>query len=633
MRRALLAASLAVAGCRPELPPVAPREMPGIDSRPPLLQSGQRAARVANYRIAAALDVETKQISATQTLTWRHTGVAPVATLPLHLYMNGFKHDGTVFMRSSRGSHRRARKPAESWGWIDVHSITALGVELRPSSPFGEDESTLTVPLPRAVLPGETITVDFRFTTQLPQVFARTGYAGAFFMVGQWFPKIGVLETRHGLQRWRCDTFHVNTEFFSDFGTYDVELTVPETHVVAATGVLTDARPASPGTRTLTFRAEDVHDFAWMADPWMKILRGTAASPHGDVEIRVYHRPGHEHLAPRHLEAARRTLETLSRLLVPYPWPIMSVIDPPWDAALGAGGMEYPMLVTAGSALPFAWLHLAEEVTVHEVAHNWFQGLLASNEADEAWLDEGLTEYATGLVLDDWFGPDHSYLGHPRLRVGYDDRARLLDLGALMTPIATPAALIPPHEYGPLTYVKTSATLKTLENMAGRARFLAALGLYARRHAFGHPTRDDLLAALRDGIGDDYGWFLEPALLGTGDIDYRVGDVRVEPAGDAWSSEVTIERPGRVPADVEILFRWDDGDTALETWRGGGTRETFSHVRPSPLVAIEIDPDEKLVLEHRRLDNAVAVKRPGPAWRAAARAGFWLQTLQQVVGL
>jgi hypothetical protein len=441
---------------------------------------------------------------------------------------------------------------------------------------------------------------------------------------------------------------------------YDVELTVPDTHVVVGGGVLTAARDEAGGTRVYTYRAEDVHDFAWMADPWMKIATGKAHNVYGDVEVRVVHRPEQAAYAPRHVEAAVRTVEMFSKLFVPYPYAIITVIDPPGDASGSAGGMEYPTLVTTAGdvAIPRVWF--AEQVTIHEVGHNWFQGMLASNEVDEAFLDEGINEYADGLVADDWFGPDRSTADSTLLRIGYYAQHRVMgDAQDLISPIATKSYEFAPGEYGAVTYGKTALAMKTLENIVGRDRFLAAMGLYARRFAFKHPTRADLFASLREGLGEDVGWFLEPAFLRPGGIDYRLGPILVRPErpprgvfgdGDGrkvvpddgdderhakeWRSEITVMNVGSVPAPVEVELRLADGTASREEWDGRGGWKRFEVVRPSRLVEVTIDPDGKVVLEHSVLDNSWRdPPQSGASWRAAARLGFWEQTILQAVGL
>jgi hypothetical protein len=601
--------------CRPHAQRPAPLPAPAPDGRPPLNKPGPLAPRIASYAIRAELDPAAHRITATETLRWRHTGVAPVASVPLHLYMNAFKDETTLFMRETGGRLRGLTARTDA-GWIEVESIVAGGVELRPGARFGADATTLDVPLPRPLAPGAELVLELRFTTQLPMAFARTGWTGAFHMVGQWFPKIGVLSIEGRGQRWHCDPFHGDSEFFADFGVYDVELTVPTTHRVAAAGVLVGADELGDGRRRLRYRAEDVHDFAWMADPFMKVETARA----GAVEIRLYHRPGHEAYVARHLEAARRTLETFGRLFGPYPYAILTLVDPPWDAALATGGMEYPTLVTTGGDADLPGTHFAEIVTVHEVGHQWFQGLLASNEVDEAFLDEGVNEYANGLVLDDWFGADRSFLDLPGAHVGYVEEHRIgHDPRRLVTPIATPSYLFAPGEYASATYSKMMLVLSTLEALAGRAEVVAALGRYARANRFRHPTRRDLVAAL----GPEWRGFLDPALLGPGGVDYRIQSI----GDDAF----TVENLGPVPAPAEVAVRLRDGQIRRERWDGAVGFRTFAVA--APIAEVEIDPDGKVLLEHDRLDDGWAELDLAAPARAAARVGFWEQTLEALVGL
>ena len=629
--------------------------LPAPDRKAPLLGDAPLSPRLASYRIEAALDVAAKEVRGRQTLIWKNDAVEAVSSVPLHLYMNGFKNETTVFMRESGGKHRSARKEEESWGWIEVASIRVDGAELRPQSTYGEDETTMTVPLPRPVAPGETLTMEMTFTTHLPEIFARTGYKGDFFLVGQWFPKIGVLRVANGRQRWHCDTLHLNSEFFADFGTYAVTLRVPKTHVVAATGVLAAARDGADG-RVLEYRAEDVHDFVFMADPFMQVARTNAQVAGGTVEVRVYHRPEQAAYAARHLDAARRTIEGYSRLYVPYPWPIMSVVDPPPDAAESAGGMEYPTLVTAGGDIDIPGLLFAEEVTVHEVGHNWFQGILASNEVDEAWLDEGLNTYANGIVLDEWFGADRSSFDGI-FRLGYYQRDQVVS-GMLepLDPIDTPSYEFDGvRSYGVATYTKTSLAMKTLEGMIGRDRVWAAMGHYAKKWAFKHPEGDDFFAAISEGLGEDVRWFLEPTFRGRGEVDLQVGPIYTRRAlpprgvfgeGDKretrtadeskgqWESKVVVANTGSVPVVVDVAFRFEDGEVLTETWADRRTWKRFSFVKPTKLVEVTMDPAKKIRLEQHVLDNSrrASISLVG-ARRAADHAGFWEQILCALVGL
>jgi Peptidase family M1 domain len=662
-RSILAALSLLVGGaaCDPGSVPRA-HHLPNPDPWPPI--SGARTARHANYEIFATLDPARHIINATQILTWTNYGESAVDTLPFHLYLNGFKNETSLFMQSSRGQHRAARA-SDNWGYIDVASIRIDGTELRPRARFiGPDETVLEVPLPTPLPPGETIEVSMRFTDQLPEVFARTGYKGDFHMVGQWFPKIGVRVGPPGAETWACEPFHVSTEFFADFGTYDVHLTVPNTYVVAATGVLAGSqRDESRGVRTLHFRAEDVHDFAWMADPYMQKLIGVAKLERSQVEVRVLHRPEQREFAQRHLEAAIATLEIMSELFVPYPWPVLNVIDPPLDAVDGAGGMEYPTLITTAgdSVMARPGVRLPEMVTVHEVGHQWFQGLLASNEAKEAWLDEGINQWAGGVVMERMYGQRGSAIDWMELQGNLFELARAaMDYpNSVPSPIATAAyAFVDNDAYGQATYGHAMLVLRTLERLVGQPAFLAAMKRYTEAWAFRHPTGEDFFELMSRELGRDLKWFFRPAFdsIGGSALAIRSMNCRsahaprgvfgegtsrkivsesAAPTTGAYRCSIIVQNTGalRVPVDLEVGFqdgtrerlRWDD--------TGGVAWKELTLERSSPIAEVVIDPDgavlttDPLALHRRTLGD------PRASYRAAARVGFWSQTLMQLVGL
>ena len=194
-------------------------------------------------------------------LTWRNPGTEPVGELWFHLYLNAFKNTKSTFMRESGGQLRGDRMTEGKWGWIDVTSLrlAATGADLKPGARFehpdddnADDETVWRVRLPERVPPGGSITLDIGFRAQLPQVFARSGYAGDYFLVGQWFPKIGVYEPAGMRGRttggWNCHQYHANSEFYADFGHYLVNITLPPRFVVGATGERKARRSNADGT-------------------------------------------------------------------------------------------------------------------------------------------------------------------------------------------------------------------------------------------------------------------------------------------------------------------------------------------------------------------------------------------------
>jgi hypothetical protein len=656
----------AAVACGHDHGPAHVRGLPNKDDKPALRTGAARSPRLANYKIDAKLDASRHTISASETLTWTNGGSDPVDTLPFHLYLNAFKNEQSLFMRSSHGSLRGAHASDGGWGYIDVRSIAVDGVpyQLRFTDPAKLDQTVAEVKLAAPIPPGGHVTIDISFDDQLPEVFARTGYKGDFHMIGQWFPKIGVRVGPPGSERWSCEPFHSNSEFFADFGVYDVTLTVPSTHGVAATGVLVASTESPGGTRTFTYHAEDVHDFAWMADPYMDLVKGTADPGDGGppVEVRVYFRGEQREYAHRHLEAAIGTIEKMSAEYGPYPWSIMSVIDPPVDAAAGAGGMEYPTLVTTGGDSVYArpGMHLPEYVTVHEVGHNWFQGMLASNETDEAWLDEGVNEWADGKVMDELYG----------VRTGAIDwlgwqaetyalrRALADDPAHIPSPIATASyAFVDTSAYHEATYASTMRALHTLELTVGSARFAAAMKAYAQAWAFKHPTGRDLFDTLGKELGQDLTWFFGPVFHEVGGLALSVRSTACRPyheargvIGDgkdrvtrgeiespdtgAWTCEVVVQNTGTIHVPVDVELRFEDGSTQRSTWNdhGDATWQRIEVNHSTRLTEVRLDPDGKLQLD-QATQHDLRVDGDGAA---GLRAGAWVaalaQTLMQAVG-
>jgi len=662
MLRSFTAVALAVvlgSACGTERSP-AIQPLPEPDGRAPLLAAGPHTSRIASYQIEATLDAAAHHIEARETLTWHNSGSSAALTLPFHLYMNAFKNSDTVFMRESHGTHRDAHAAEDAWGWIDLVAVAVdHGPDLLAQVRYpGPDETVAEIPLAQPLLPGGTVTVEIEFALQLPRVFARTGYRGAFTMVGQWFPKIGVRIGPPGQESWHCVPFHVNSEFFADFGVYDVTLTVPSTHVVAATGVLVDARDNDDGTRTLHYRAEDVHDFVWMADPYMEVISETARTESGEVEVRVYHRPEQRGFARRHLRAGVGAIEAFSRMLLPYPWPIMSIVDPPVDAADGAGGMEYPTLVTTSGDqfLLRDGLRIGEMTTVHEVGHNWLQGILAFDEVDEAWLDEGINDWIDGVVLAEIYGD--SFLDWRGIKIGFFEILHVFRGDPLAEPIDTPSYRFSSWaDYTEASYTRTALALRTLENLVGRERFRAAMRTFATRFAWHHPTADDLFHTLESELGEDLDWFVMPIFRGRGRVDFAVRDIDCrhshEPRGifgtgtarhavseadapdeSSWSCDVLVVNDGDVPIPVDVEMTLADGRRMRERWDDHSTWHRFDLQVESPVAEVDIDPDRQVLLEDDFLDNSVRrPPDPSASRRAAARGQFWTQSLMQVTGL
>jgi hypothetical protein len=620
------------------------------------------------YRIRARLDVDTHQIEATETIDWRNNGSRAVEKLPLHLYMNAFKNEETVFMREHRDD---GGNNPERWGWIEIQALTLDGADrLAAVRPSGPDETLVELQFPAPIPPQGAVHLELRFKVQLPDLVARTGYRDGFHMVGQWFPKPAALTGPPGEEIFEARPFHALSEFYADFGLFDVELDVPDTFVVDATGVLVEARDLPDDRRLLRYRAEDVHDFAWFADPYLLRRSQSADTELGPVAVALYYRAENDDYADRHLQAAVGAIEGFSRLLLPYPWARIVVLDTPHAAAEDAGAMEYPTLVTTNGDgwLALEGIRTPEQVTIHEVGHNWFQGMLANNEVEEAWLDEGVNEYADAIVMGEIYGHASSLLDWGGYQAEY---LALLRGGQSFVkpspdPIARPSyQVVDDASYMINTYVRPALALKTLENLFGARRFHAAMRDYARRFAFRHPTGRDFFLALEKSLGEDLDWFARPVFQQSGFTRYRVRTAQCRPRheprgifgsgaarrsvgsdhdtdedelGDDASRplgcKVVVENLGdlAVPVDIEIEFA---DETRLAThWDGRGGWHRFDLERTSPVRAVYIDPEQRNLLDTHPAENSVRVAPElGPCRRAAARAQFWTQTVIQAFGL
>src|SRR5271165_6014092 len=242
--------------------------------------SGPLSQRVVAYQIDAKYDPAQQTVDATETLTYRNLTGKPLDRFPFHLYLNAFQPKATWVREAHRdGGFRSSR--VEEWdekdfGSNEVTSFEVVGMGdltkqmkfISPDDGNPDDTTVFEVLLPRPIAPGQDVQFKIKFHAVFPEVVARTGYKRTFLLAGQWFPKVGV--RWHGA--WNCHQFHALTEFFADFGTYDVKITLPKNYVIGAAGVQTGDSDNGNGTKTVGFHAEDVHDFAWTADPNYKVV-------------------------------------------------------------------------------------------------------------------------------------------------------------------------------------------------------------------------------------------------------------------------------------------------------------------------------------------------------------------------
>ena len=480
--------------------------------------------QVVSYTIEAKLDPELHTIDGKQRLTWRNRSDQPVGSVYLHLYLNAFSSTGSTFFTEARelGFGFRSEVPTDEgeWGFTRLDRVQQNGVDVpwRFVQPDGGPETDRTVvrlDLPEPVEPGAELALDIDFFNQLPRVVARTGWFGSFHLVGQWYPKIGVLELpgERGAEaaRWNVHEFHLHSEFYADFGRFDVTLDVPSEVRVGATGVLTGEPEVIDGRSRYRFVQEDVHDFAWTADAqFAEPLTTTWRFPGSpEVSVQVLYPPEYEKSAQPALQATLDSLEYFSRTLGPYPYRSVTVVIPPYNAD-EAGGMEYPTFFTASGFRDPAPDTLARAaldfVTVHEFGHGYFYGILASNEFEEPWMDEGLNEFWDQRMLTERH-PDGIGVTPRWLKLlGIDPKLNPFDMERLSAGLKDPVDALgysawdrySSGSFGTV-YSRSATMLRELEARVGTEALERAFKLYYERWKFRHPSTADLREALAEG--------------------------------------------------------------------------------------------------------------------------------------
>lgn len=653
--------------------------------------------RIANYHIQVTLDDTNKTIQGQLQLTWTNPSDDVIPDLQFHLYYNAFRNAKSTFIRENMGSAPWARD--NGWGWMDIRRIAVRGQDVTDSLRFiapddgnADDRTVAQVMLPQPVQPRETLEVDIEFFAKIPRNHVRTGWWGEdFFFMAQWFPKIGVYEPP-GMRlvpkdaprgQWNCHQFHAHTEFYADFGVYDVEITLPKKYVVATTGIIEREVDHADGTKTVVAHAEDVHDFAWLADASVLDYSDAWENPKTGqrVAIRLLLQPGHEIAKDNYFESAKATLAYFDEWLGPYayPYPLLTIVDP--QPGSGAGGMEYPTLITGMMVYPAAVLtrerlRMVETVTIHELGHQYWYGMVANNEFEEAFLDEGFNTYSENRIGDDLYGKAGSLIDFWGFRASLESVRRMgyvLGEGQRDARVADPTFAA--FNGSNFAYNKWSLALKTLENYLGRERFDQIMRTYFQRWRFKHPSRNDFIAVANEVSGQDLSWFFDSILLGDGVIDYGIARVRSVPvstfergpdttqasgadrleasAADSLSASdtlaavadtakadtaeaqkpevyyhhIVIRRIGEVAFPVEVLIRFEDGTEKRERWDGQSRLRKFTFTYPSRLDRVVIDPDYKVPLDVNWLNNSWT--RPNEQFKRKYRWKwfFWMQSI------
>ncbi len=594
---------------------------------------------IVQYRIEAEL-LEPDRLIAGERLTWTNPTNTAADELRFHLYYNAFRNAKTTFMtengffRQSADAQKAARFGAitvSELRLVDGEDLTSRLETIAPDDGNGEDRTVLRVKLPRPLGPGQTLQLQINFSLQVPDIFARTGKAGDYYFFGQWFPKLGVFQPDG---TWHCHQFHSLSEFFADYGSYRVSLTVPERFVVGASGRQISEEKLPGNRKTLVFEESRIHDFAWAAFPHFTRFINHVRLPGNsqDTEIILLLSPSHIDAQERYLGALKFALRFFADYLFPYPYRTITLVAPPRNGA-GSGAMEYPTLFTSGPvSLWGERSRLTELVTFHEFSHQYFYGLIGSDEFREPWLDEGVSTFFEMEMIREYF----------------EDEGILLDLGILEIPdwalqrtaAAGLLALQPINTYSwkfvngdyyaGNVYSKAGLLLLSLKNLVGDQRLRDFFRSYALKFRWGHPTSTDFIAEFNNYMGENFNWAFDQFINGAGNLDQAVFDaesLKVGSRPDLYRNQVTVSRnEGYFP--VELLIRLENGKEIRYFWKENERWRRLVSYDPSPIRWAALDPDLKIPLDRNLANNSRVLRRGGSGlFKLAAALAFFFQNL------
>lgn len=636
----------------------------------PINQASPLSTRLANYKMHLVMDGDKHFVDGSSIISWLNSSPDTVYQVPLYMYLNAFKNNKTSYLRP--GSSRMPMgdldsRPAEEWGWIRVVSSHQDGTVgqleqryIQPNDGNPHDETVLLLTLNEPVYPGEELRLSLQYEAKLPRIISRVGYAAHSFH--HWvhsYPKVGVYEQDiKGNWGWNCHQFLPHMEFYGDHGNYDVTIEVPSEYVIGASGCLT-SRTDTQGRSIHRFLAEDVIDFGWVASPHLRVYQDQWEH----VEIRYLYPDAHEGLRERLVGAAKHALEYLNEHVGSYPYTTLTILDPPLYA-LRSGFMEYPNYVTGGAfhGWPRA-LRSIESLIIHEVSHQYFMQILASNEKEEPWLDEGFVTFYEDRIMEAAYGGESSLSeawGYLIPNSAFTRNEYVSLPNPRVSPIAVPSWEVN-DAYKGIVYSKTATVLQTIEAHLGVEEFDEMMQRYFARHKFTHPRKADFVAVLNAAFEKSHSYlkdvlpqFIQQALDGTEVCDYAVRSISNAPLqdGTGWFANggvdvyrrsdphpdyfttVRLERLGDFIMPVEVLLTWEDGDTEMIIWDGIASVENIERTHGSKLKSVEIDPYRRVALDIDINNNSktLSPKTIG-IWKYTLRAIYWVQNALQVTNI
>lgn len=505
------------------------------------------------YQLHVRLDDQSHVLRGHERMSYKNNSPDTLKRMYIHLWPNAFSSTKSAFAQQQRenGSGRFERADEKLRGGIDS---LAFKIDGQPAwwQQWEDHPDVVEIWLPEPLPPGDELVFETPFRVKIPASFSRLGHIKQQYQLTQWFPKPAVYDK----DGWHPMPYLSQGEFYSEFGTFDVYIEVPRNYVVGATGdlpandperrwlerreklsrenlelpsdkaIFKDEFPENE-YKVLHFHQENVHDFAWFCDKRYYVLTETVRLPYSGKEVQCVAMFNEKDKdlwkeCPRYIA---QSIHDYSLWNGDYPYAHATAVD----GALSAGaGMEYPNITVLGSGGSAASL---EQVTMHEVGHNWFYGMLGSNERLHPWMDEGLNTFMENRYWADRHPGESAMVGGNLAkainlnldeggvgRVAYEISA----FEGFDQPIEMHSKDYTQMNYGVIVYMKTGQAFKYLEGYLGRERIDACFRAYFEKWKFKHPQPEDLQQVFEETSGEKLDWFFKGLIPGTHKLDFRI---------------------------------------------------------------------------------------------------------------
>ncbi|MBI4646827.1 MAG: M1 family metallopeptidase [Bacteroidia bacterium] len=592
-----------------------------------------------NYIISVELNDSLHELTGFESIEYINNSSDTLTFLYFHLWPNAYKDKYTALSKQQANFWRGKLyfSDAKKCGYIDRLDFKVNDSAVRwEYDPVNQDICKIL--LNQSLYPGQKMKITTTFHVKIPSSeFSRLGHYEQSYQITQWYPKPAVYDK----DGWHQMPYLDIGEFYSEFGSFDVSITLPENYIVAATGNLqneaeqnrldslsdtdlspylfsfgTDPFPASSKkTKTLRYLEDNIHDFAWFADKRYIVRKGEIQLPHSGRKVALWSvfTPSKTFSWKNSLEYIHDALYYYSLWIGDYPYNNCTAVE---GALSAGGGMEYPGITIIGDCSTQLQL---EEVIMHEVGHNWFYGVLGNNEREAPWLDEGintfyqlrymLTKYPA-LTLSEQLGKELVNVANLR-NLPYISYYELLYLINAKRILDQPSNLQSQEysamNYSSIVYMKTAFLFNYLKEYLGVEKFDIIMKKYYEIWKFKHPQPNDLYNIFKENTGKNIDWFFNDLLSTTKPIDYKIKSVKKSYLNDSLLMyNLTIVNKAKVQAPI-TLSAIKDGNIISQSWMEGFTGKMNMQINSTPVDKFMLDANH-IIPDINKKNNTILTR-------------------------